>query len=645
MGLDWTGLHWQASALRTPSRDAKHFMSRVGGPVANGASRASGVPSMAASYNPHIDDLVQRKRTLEHTNKKLTDEVALEADRHKREVKDLQTQWHEERLSWREGCNRLISCHHLAHLRLSAKLSTAEAALLKEMELCRQEKVARLHRDFQITMFRIREAELDAQVEDLEDALQEARRGQSSHFSELEDRINSQKEEIGSLEEEKTAAENELLQLRESYSRLQVSAESAKTKLERVTLQFDGAQTTNAELERKNDELKRANADIKRQLDRWQNLETKGGEEVETLRKQRIDLEVDVKALEGRLEKKEAELHKAKTKVAQFKDNIGEFERYINERRDEMKDVESQLAKAKKQIERLQIDLDAERAARPTSPLKSSPTVSEDEVADGFTEVPPPSSPVQPPSKKPRSKSGAVAPSKNGRNKPAAEPVAGPSNAVDSDIEEVPGPQERLRTKTKGQGADTDGSKKPKAKPRSTTVGRDSGESEDDARVTKKGKAKAVEEVDDSDSVVPQKESSRPKTAVRGKRKRDETAAGSSKRASSELPVVERPKPNKPRSKAAGGGRAAGVQPRGTTVVSDDESDEPARKKKKRTIGIFPANSQPTSFNFLTTGDTGGIEIPTVLSPVRPSDVVPSRSNSMIGRVASGLLGSFGRRN
>ncbi|KAJ6576428.1 hypothetical protein DFH09DRAFT_836429, partial [Mycena vulgaris] len=72
----------------------------------------------------------------------------------------------------REGCNRLLSCYHLAHLRLSAKLSTAESALLKEMELCRQEKVARLHRDFQITMFRVREAELDAQVEELEDVLQ-----------------------------------------------------------------------------------------------------------------------------------------------------------------------------------------------------------------------------------------------------------------------------------------------------------------------------------------------------------------------------------------------------------------------------------------------------------------------------------------
>lgn len=122
------------------------------------------------------------------------------------------------------------------------------------------------------------------------------------------------------------STQKELLQLRENYGRLQVKAESAETKLERVTLQFDGAQTTNAELERQNDELKRANVDLKRQLDRWQNLETKGGEEVETLRKQRIDGEVAIKALETRLEKKEIDLQKEKSRVVKYKENVDEFE-------------------------------------------------------------------------------------------------------------------------------------------------------------------------------------------------------------------------------------------------------------------------------------------------------------------------------
>ncbi|KAJ6531791.1 hypothetical protein B0H19DRAFT_1081751 [Mycena capillaripes] len=648
-------------------------MSRGGGPVASSASRSSAVPSMEASLNAQIQDLVQRNRTLEHTNKKLADEMAIEADRAKRGVRDMQTKFNEDRASWREGCNRLLSNHHLAHLRASAKLSNVEAALLKEMELSRQEKVARLHRDFQITMFRIREGELEAKVEELEDLLADARREQDGHFSELEERIKAQDEEMANLEEEKSTAEKELLKIRESYGRLQVAAESTKTKLERLNLQFDGAQTTNTELERQNDELKRANVDIKRQLDKWQNLETKGGEEVATLRKQRIDLEVEVKALESRLEKKEGELQKERTKVAKHKRNVDEFQAYIDEQREEAKDVANQLAKAKKQVERLQLELDAERAARPISPLKrqASPTVSEDEVANDFAEVAPPSSPAKPPSKKPPPKVIAAAPSKGGRKKPASEMVAGPSNAPDSDIEKVPDPKNpktRPRAKAKALGAQVNGSK---AKPRSRTAGRDSSESEDDTRSAKnKGKGKAVEVVDDSGSDVAQKESPRSKTAIRGKRKREEPAGGASnkKRAPSEVPeVVERPKP-KPRGKAVGGGRAGSIQPRGTTVVSDEESDEPAKKKKKRTIGLFPANSQPTSFNFLPIvcwqfsftplytdndwkGDAGGIDIPTMLSPVRETDVVPNRSapsrtgstNSLVGSIG-GLFSSFGKR-
>ncbi|KAJ7601755.1 hypothetical protein DFH06DRAFT_388170 [Mycena polygramma] len=628
-------------------------MSRGGGPVASSASRSSAVPSMEASLNAQIQDLVQRNRTLEHTNKKLTDEVAIDADRAKRALRDAQTKLNEERAVWREGCNRLISLHHLAHLRLSAKFSNAEAALLKEMELSRQEKVARLHRDFQITMFRIREGELELKIEELEDSLQEARRGQDSHFSELEERIKTQEEDISTLTEERAASEKELVKLRETYGRLQVKAESTGAKLERLNLQFDGSQTTNAELERQNDELKRANVDIKRQLDKWQNLETKGGEEVETLRKQRIELEVEVKALQTRLEKKNGELQKEKSKVAKHKQNVDEFQVYIQEQREELKDVTNQLTKAKKQVERLQAELDAERAARPISPLKrlASPTVSEDEVADDIAQDPPPSSPAKPVSKKPRSKASAAAPSQTGRKKPAAESVAGPSDTPDgdSDIEEVPDPKARSRAKAKTAGTEAKSSKNVRAKTRSRTAGRESSASGDDARgTTNKGKGKAVEVVDDSESDV----APRPKTATRGKRKRDDSAAGPSKKATSELPeVVERPKP-RPR-KVASGGRAGSVQPRGTAVVSDEESDAPAKKKKKRTIGLFPASSQPASFNFLPMGDTGGgINIPSVLSPVRESDVVPSRSSapsrtgstsSVMGSIG-GLLSSFGRR-
>ena len=92
------------------------------------------------------------------------------------------------------------------------------------------------------------------------------------------------------------------------------SSTSTTTKLERVSLQLDGALSSKADLENANNELKRNNVDLKRQLDKWQNLETKGGAEIEEMRKRRMELEVKVKGLEVRvkeLEKSEKESAKA----------------------------------------------------------------------------------------------------------------------------------------------------------------------------------------------------------------------------------------------------------------------------------------------------------------------------------------------
>ena len=64
-------------------------------------------------------------------------------------------------------------------------------------------------------------------------------------------------------------------------------------------------------------------------MDKWQNLETKGGAEVEHLRKRRVELEVLVKELEGRLEDSDKqeqqltkELEKEKKRVERLKESI-----------------------------------------------------------------------------------------------------------------------------------------------------------------------------------------------------------------------------------------------------------------------------------------------------------------------------------
>ncbi|KAF7312268.1 hypothetical protein MIND_00239800 [Mycena indigotica] len=552
-------------------------------------------PSVEGNMMTQIDDLVQRNRTLEHLNKKLGDENALllekhkralhdHTESHKRSIHDMKVHFNEERVAFREGCNRILSSHQLAHLRLTAKLVETEDVILTETNATRQQKLACLHRDFQLTMFRVRESQLEARIEDLEDQLKYSSREGNDHILELQGKLRAQEEEIEALGEQQSNLEQDLDKLRESHTRLESAKDSATTKLERLNLQLEGAKTAHKDLERQNDELKRTNDQLKHQLDRWQNLENKGGEETEFLRKKSVDLGVQVKALEQRLEKRDAELKKEKEKLSRFKANAKELEVYAGEQREEAEVSANALAAARLEIEQLKQALEE---AQSSYPHRVSPTVSETEIALDMADVVP-SSPARPISRKPVLRTA----------------VAGPSNISDDDIEEVPPPPKKRATSKQPT------AKRPKLKPRSQTISKeDSEDSEEERKPTRaKGKAKAVDE----DSAKP---------AARTKRRREESE----------------PAQTKPRSRVN-----QQIQPRGSKLISDDEDEAPAAKKKKRTIGIFPTNSQP-SFNFLSTTATtiGGIDIPTVLSPVRPDDPVPSRSAPTRTTSSSGLISNF----
>ncbi len=98
---------------------------------------------------------------------------------------------------------------------------------------------------------------------------------------------------------------------REENAHLQASLASTSSRLERINLQLEGAQTSRSELEGLHDELKRKNHDLQRQLDKWQRLENKGDVELDALRKRKIELEVEVKELHNRLDKTTDENTKA----------------------------------------------------------------------------------------------------------------------------------------------------------------------------------------------------------------------------------------------------------------------------------------------------------------------------------------------
>jgi uncharacterized coiled-coil protein SlyX len=86
------------------------------------------------------------------------------------------------------------------------------------------------------------------------------------------------------------------------------------------------------ELRHLNADLKDTNADLKRQVDKWLSLDSKEGDEINKLRKQRVELEVRVKELESRLADSEkgvkannqtveavnAKIEKVKTRLQQY---------------------------------------------------------------------------------------------------------------------------------------------------------------------------------------------------------------------------------------------------------------------------------------------------------------------------------------
>lgn len=85
-----------------------------------------------------------------------------------------------------------------------------------------------------------------------------------------------------------------------------------------------------ADAERLNDELKRANASLTSQLERWQSLETKGGEAAEQQRKQIVALELQLRELEEarqqEAEKAEKDLEKAQKRVEKVKNALAGWE-------------------------------------------------------------------------------------------------------------------------------------------------------------------------------------------------------------------------------------------------------------------------------------------------------------------------------
>ncbi|KAF5381951.1 hypothetical protein D9615_004354 [Tricholomella constricta] len=640
-----------------------YLMTRGGTPLGLSA------PSLEASNQAQIDDLVQRNRTLEHTKQKLSEQLAHETARSKESLIELQKQWQTEQTEWRQGCDVLQSCHRVVQLRNLVELEKERINVLKELDATRKEKLLRLQRDYRITMFQAREAELEDRIWELEDEsdamiaeFEESARRLKGNNVEYVAQIQVKDNQLAIAEAEKEELQGKYKQLEEQHFRLQATGDELVTTLERTTLQYESATTTVDEIKRTNEELRRSNADMLRQIDRWQTLETKGGAEVDAQRKKRIQLEVQVQDLQSQLEKAKEEhemsLEKEKRRVEKLKMGIKEWQAECEKHEHESEEAQMQLAKSEKQITKLKEALEVARV-RPSSPEQKRAAFAPQTVDDDEEAAAQPSPPPEPLTSrpKPRARQAQNKPSSKGR---ALEPVnaeAGPSStgnekttkppskrklkaAAESDVEEVLLVDKPEKSKSKTR-----------ASPISEERNSDIEEVPQKVKPKGKGKAKALEEPEEVEIIAPEeppkKRGTKRKVFIDAEEDNDIEVLPSSQ------------KTRKPRSKRAGSGlRETGAEAQrkvsgrvGSASVQmshDAESDaekEPAVKKKRRKINIFPTNVEPTAFNFMP-GVDGGLNIPTVLSPVKDSEAVPSRSTSgsVIGSIGSMLRNSFARR-
>jgi len=306
------------------------------------------VPSLEASNQAQIEDLVQRNRTLEHTNKKLVEEIAREQVRAKEAMHDITHKWDTNLSLWKEACEDIISSYRIVQKQLEVEVEKERSAVIKEMSITREEKLQRLKRDFKITQFQLNEEKLERKIEkgeeeraSLVEEFDSALRQETERSAEISSKLREARESLARTIKEKEekevsitfiqgkkslnrASQAKFNKLVAKHSNLQAAEGTLDSKLQRADLQLQGAQTKISDFERLNDELRRSNADLTHQLERWQTLDAKGGEAAEKEHQKRVALEFELQELkethESHLEEHTNLVEKLKNRYEKMKE-------------------------------------------------------------------------------------------------------------------------------------------------------------------------------------------------------------------------------------------------------------------------------------------------------------------------------------
>ncbi|KAG7089579.1 hypothetical protein E1B28_011246 [Marasmius oreades] len=575
--------------------------------------RVSTLPSIESSQQAHIDDLVQRNRTLDHTAKKLKEQVELEKTRAKTTIHDIQSKWHAEKKQWREAVDTLQACHRIAYLRVQVQVETERKNVLMEQAARRKDKLAKAHRDTMITRFQIRESELERVYEEEEGKAAERRaryekeiKTLKGNVAELVARVHAQNELIEAGELAQDELQDQITELQKARAKKGLSSESIATRLERTILQLDNERDRNADLERSIDELKMNNEELKRQIDKSKSSETKDGTEMESLRKKRLELEVQVQALDAKLAKREGDDAKfsemTKARLKNLEENRVLWQERAEELESTLEKLEADFKLATTELAKLK---SAPKANGTTvaSPHKKANTptgdASEEEVQEAIAPVP--SSPPTPGNSRTDTSSSNKPPR---RRREQSKPV--------NDDYEVP-----FSTKGKGKGKETalaSENRHPKTKgTRAKTKPRSDSQLQQESEKHSPTVAEDDSEIEELPPAIPDNEKVNRKEKVKKKRK------PASDEEDVDLAAVRKPKRrkqngdettpnvnNKPRSKSKAPPSRAVDGSLAPAGVGDSASNLANTKPKKRRINLYSGGNDVPSFNFKVSLSTTG---------------------------------------
>ncbi|KIK25015.1 hypothetical protein PISMIDRAFT_97435 [Pisolithus microcarpus 441] len=642
-------------------------------------SKATPYETMVAAQQTHINELVQKTRSLENEIEKLTEQLerttaesaafvsergTWETDR-KAWASERQ-KWIDERKVWVEGCDTMQACHRIQQYRMACALDDERVTVLRMRDEARKEQLQRLQRDYKITTFQAREADLEVRIAELEDmhANAEAARAQCEKVSQaletkctaLLGELNAKTAEIQSTHKQHERAEEELRRLREALADASAATTSSTSKLTRITAQRDALQAQVTSLQQSLEAAQDESIQLRTQLTNWQNLKQGKDAEGDALRQKKAELESEImeankriSEMEARVEEfqaTDARLQKEKGRVDKLKVVLEEWKTEANEQTNAREEAETQLANANARINTLELELADTRlqlasaksqVSYPPVPQnrKPSPSVQGADEPDSdivvtherlVTTGKPKSKKTRPPSV---AEASSSKPGSSSKPRPKPRPVKCPSPIPDApeDVEiieirslsPVQDPSRKPSSKAKGKrpvidldsedDGDMPAAEQPLGKKRNVTD-----------KVKDKDKSKEVKHMQARDVFNPL-----PGERLDNDRSKPKSKHGPKKRPPPESTSesVSKPKKTKPKS----------------PQYHEDEEDavadntDPVPRKKKRRINLFPA-SQPSTFDWDSFPQVNGegLGIPTRLSPMKNTDAVPRR----LGRSSGG---------